>query len=49
MKRKEDIMEEKKGKKKWYKYFLNFLIYGGWLLIVAFIIGIITLVSILTK
>jgi multisubunit Na+/H+ antiporter MnhB subunit len=43
------VREEKKGKRKWLNRFLNFLIYGGWLLIVVFIAGIITLISVLSK
>ena len=43
------IKEEKKGKRKWLNRFLNFLMYGGWLLIVVFIVGIITLISILSR
>ena len=34
------IREEKKGKGKWGSLILNFLIYGGWLLVVAVVIGI---------
>ncbi len=41
--------EEKKGKRKWLSRFFNFLMYGGWLLIVVFIAGIITLISVLSK
>ncbi len=44
-----DIKEEKSGKRKWLSRFANFLMYGGWLLIVLFIVGIITLISILSK
>ena len=43
------VREEKKGKRKWLSRFLNFLMYGGWLLIVVFIAGIITLISVLSK
>jgi multisubunit Na+/H+ antiporter MnhB subunit len=43
------IKEEKKEKRKWLSRFLNFLMYGGWLLIVVFIVAIITLISILSK
>ncbi len=43
------IKEEKKGKRKWLRGFLNFLMYGGWLLVVVFIIGIVVLISVLSK
>ena len=43
------IREGKNGKRKWLNRFLNFLMYGGWLLIVVFIAGIITLISVLSK
>jgi len=43
------VREEKKGKRKWLSRFLNFLMYGGWLLIVVFIVAIITLISNLSK
>jgi uncharacterized membrane protein len=47
--KKEEKKGEEKGKKKWYNYFFNFLMYGGWLLIVVFILGIIILISVLSK
>jgi hypothetical protein len=43
------IKEEKKAKRKWLSHFTTFLIYGGWLLIVVFIAGVITLISILSR
>jgi hypothetical protein len=43
------VRDEKIGKRKWLNRFLNFLIYGGWLLIVVFIAGIITIISVLSK
>jgi hypothetical protein len=43
------VRDEKIGKRKWLNRFFNFLIYGGWLLIVVFIAGIITLISVLSK
>jgi len=43
------IRGDKKGNRKWLSRFLNFLMYGGWLLIVVFIVGIITLISVLSK
>ena len=43
------VQEEKKGKRKWLNRFLNFLMYGGWLLVVIVIISIITLISYLTR
>jgi len=43
------IKEEKKGKRKWLSWFLNFLMYGGWLLLVAVILGIVITISVLSK
>jgi len=43
------VRDEKIGKRKWLNRFLNFLIYGGWLLIVVFIAAIITIISVLSK
>jgi len=43
------VQEEKKGKRKWLTRFLNFLMYGGWLLVVIVIVSISTLVSYLTR
>jgi len=43
------VKEEKKGKRKWLNRFSNFLIYGGWLLIVVFIAAITTIISVLSK
>ena len=43
------IKEEKKGKRKWVSHFFNFLMYGGWLLVVAVILGIVILISVLSK
>ncbi|MDI6762399.1 MAG: hypothetical protein QME83_05125 [Thermodesulfobacteriota bacterium] len=40
-----DIKEEKSGKRKWLSRFANFLMYGGWLLIVLVILGIVILIS----
>jgi hypothetical protein len=40
-----DIKEEKSGKRKWLSRFVNFLMYGGWLLIVLFIVGVVILIS----
>lgn len=42
------ITEGKKGKRKWLGRVLNFLMYGGWLLVVAVILGIVILISTLT-
>ena len=41
--------EEKKGKRKWIGRFLNFLMYGGWLLLLVVILGIVILISVLSK
>ncbi len=43
------VKEEKKGKRKWLSHFLNFLMYGGWLLVIVVILGIIILISVLSK
>jgi hypothetical protein len=43
------IKEEKKGKRKWLNLFLNFLMYGGWILVLVAIIGIVILVSTLSS
>jgi hypothetical protein len=40
-----DIKEEKSGKRKWLSRFTNFLMYGGWLLVVLFIVGVVILIS----
>ncbi|MDP3016511.1 MAG: hypothetical protein Q8N70_05505 [Deltaproteobacteria bacterium] len=40
-----DIKEEKSGKRKWLSRFVNFLMYGGWLLIVLVILGVVILIS----
>jgi len=47
---KETTVKDKKiGERKWLNRFSNFLIYGGWLLIVVFIAVIITIISVLSK
>jgi len=43
------IKEEKRGKRKWLSFILNFLMYGGWLLVLAVILAIIILISTLGK
>jgi len=43
------ITEGKKGKRKWLGRVLNFLMYGGWLLVIVVILGIVILISVLTK
>ena len=43
------VKEEKKGKRKWLGRVLNFLMYGGWLLVIVVILGIVILISVLTK
>jgi len=43
------VQEGKKGKRKWLTRFLNFLMYGGWLLVVIVIVSIIILISYLTR
>jgi len=41
--------EGKKGKRKWISRILNFLMYGGWLLLLVVILGIVILISVLSK
>jgi hypothetical protein len=43
------VKKEKKGMPKGLRKFLNFLAYGGWLLLVIFILAIVILISVLTK
>ena len=43
------LKEEKKGKRKWLGRVLNFLMYGGWLLILIVGMGIWILISVLSK
>jgi hypothetical protein len=43
------ITEEKKGKRKWAGRILNFLMFGGWLLVVAVVLAIVILISVWTK
>lgn len=43
------VKEEKKGKRKWLSRVLNFLMYGGWILVIVVILGIVTLISVLSK
>ena len=43
------IKEEKKGKRKWTSRILHFLMYGGWLLVLIVILGIVILISVLSK
>jgi hypothetical protein len=35
--------------RKWISGFLKFLMYGGWLLLIIFILAIVVLISVLTK
>jgi hypothetical protein len=42
------IGQDAKPKRSFWKIFLNFLMFGGWLVIVALVIGIIVAVSVLT-
>jgi hypothetical protein len=44
-----EAAEEKKGKRSFWSKFYNFLAMGGFLLVLVFIVGIVVLVSILTK
>ncbi len=44
---KDVIVKDGKGNRKWLRRFLNFLMYGGWLLIIFVILGIAILVSVL--
>ena len=51
IKEKEEIIVTgaKKGKRKWISGILNFLTYGGWLLVASVILGIVILISVLSK
>jgi hypothetical protein len=44
-----EAAEEKKGQRSFWSTFYNFLACGGFLLVLVFIVGIVVLVSILTK
>ena len=39
------MTEEKKGKRKWLRSVLNFLMYGGWILVIAAVLAVIILFS----
>lgn len=43
------IKEEEKKKSTGFKKFLHFLAYGGWLLVLVFILAIVILISVLSK
>jgi hypothetical protein len=43
------VKEEKKGIPKGLKKFLNFLAYGGWILLLIFVLAVVILISVLTK
>jgi len=43
------VKVEKKGMPKGLKKFLNFLAYGGWILLIIFVLAIVILISVLTK
>jgi hypothetical protein len=47
--KKNTVKKEKKGMPKGLKKFLNFLAYGGWILLLIFILAIVILISVLTK
>ena len=47
--KKTPIKEENKGKRKWLSGIANFLMYGGWLLVAGMAIGILVLISYLSK
>ena len=42
------VAEDTKPKRSFWKIFLNFLMFGGWLVIIALVIGIIIAVSVIT-
>jgi hypothetical protein len=44
-----EAVGEKKEQRSFWSKFYNFIAYGGFLLILVFIVGIVVLVSILTK
>jgi hypothetical protein len=41
--------EGKAAKRRWGSLIMNFLMYGGWLLVIGVILGIVVLVSVLSK
>jgi hypothetical protein len=43
------VKDKPKGKRTFWRSFLNFLLYGGFLVIVFVIIGIAVLIAVLTK
>jgi hypothetical protein len=43
------LLKEKRGKRKWVGRILKFLMYGGWLLVLIFVLGIVILFSTLGK
>jgi len=43
------VREEKRGMRKWLSRFLKFLAYGGWILLLIFILAIVILISVLSK
>jgi hypothetical protein len=43
------VKEAKKGKRKWLSSIGNFLMFGGWILVAAVILGILVLISYLSK
>jgi hypothetical protein len=44
-----EAVEQKEKKRGFWSKFYNFLAYGGFLLVLVFIVGIVIVVSILTK
>jgi hypothetical protein len=44
-----EAVDEKKGQRSFWSKFYNFLAYGGFFLVLVFIVGIVILVSLLTK
>jgi hypothetical protein len=44
-----EAAEEKKGQSSFWSKFFNFLAYGGFLLVLIFVVGIVVLVSVLTQ
>ncbi len=43
------VRDEKKGKRKWLSRIVNFMIYGGWILVIGLVLVIAVLISYWSK
>ncbi len=43
------VKDEKKGKRKWLNRIVNFMIYGGWILVIGLVLVIAVLISYWSK